>query len=92
VTRITPIERGPGTTPACARCGNSENVIRLWHNGGKVWACKLHFRLTTSEAEEQTLKDRVLRRPVKAKTVAITDVLPNRKARRAHGKAVRKRA
>lgn len=83
MSRITPIERGPGSTPACARCGDSANVIRLWHNGGKMWVCKIHFRLTTSEAEERSIKDRLLRRPIEAKTVPIESALPNRAARRA---------
>jgi hypothetical protein len=92
VSRVTPIERGPGRTPACARCGSAEHVIRLWHNGGKMWVCQIHFRLTTSEAEERTLKDRVLRKDIKAKTIAISDVLPNRAARRRHGKTQRQGA
>lgn len=86
MSRITPIERGPGRTPACARCGSNEHVIRLWANGTKMWVCKIHFRLTTSEAEERSLKERLLRKPIQAKTVAISDTLPNRAARRRHGK------
>ena len=89
MSRVIPTERGPGTTPACARCGSAEHVIRLWNRGEKIWVCSIHFRLTTSEAEGQSLKDRVLRRAVEAKTVAIKDVLPNRAARRRHGKANR---
>jgi hypothetical protein len=82
VSRVTPIERGPGRTPACARCGHNHHVVRLWLNGKKVWACTEHFRFTTSEAEERSLKDRLLRKPIGAKTVSITDTLPNRAARR----------
>lgn len=92
MSQITPIERGPGRTPACARCGSNEHVIRIWNGNAKMWVCSIHFRLTTSEAEERSLKDRVLRKPVRAKTVAITDALPNRAARRRHGKALRKSA
>ena len=82
MTRVTPTERGPGTTPACAKCGHNEKVVRLWLNGRKVWACTEHFRFTTSAAEERTLKQRLLRKPNEAKTVSITDTLPNRAARR----------
>ena len=92
MSRVTPIEHGPGRTPACARCGDASHVIRIWNGYSKIWVCSLHFQLTTSEVKERSLKDRVLRKPIEAKTVAITDVLPNRAARRRHGKALRKRA
>lgn len=82
MSRTTPTERGAGTTPACPHCGTSEHVVRLWHGRAKVWVCSIHFRIRSTEAVPQTLKQRLLHRKPEEKTFALSEVLPNRAARR----------
>jgi hypothetical protein len=82
VSRIPRTERGPGISPACAKCGTNEHVIRLWHGPAKVWVCSIHFKVRSTEKVPQTLKQRVLHRRPEEKTFSLTDILPNRAARR----------
>jgi hypothetical protein len=48
----------------------------------KVWVCSIHYRIASTEMVQQSLKDRLLHRKPGEKTLALTDVLPNRAARR----------
>lgn len=85
--KTVPTERGAGITPACPRCGHSKHVIRMWHGRAKVWICSLHYRVQSTEVVPQSLKERILHRKPEEKSFSITEVLPNRAARRSHGKA-----
>lgn len=80
--RVVPTERGAGITPACPHCGTAEHVVRIWHGPVKVWVCKVHYRIRSTELVPMSLRDRVLHRTPEEKTLSLTDVLPNRAARR----------
>lgn len=85
--KVIPTQRGAGITPACPQCGDSKLVIRMFHGGKKFWVCSLHYRIKSTETTQQTLRQRVLHRKPEEKSFAINEVLPNRAARRAHGRA-----
>ena len=84
-------EVGAGTTPACPKCGDNKHVIRMWHGRMKVWVCSIHYQIKSTETVPQSLRERLLRRPLEEKAFDLTEVFPNRAARRHHGKAQRSR-
>lgn len=68
--------------PVCQKCGTNEHVLRFWHGRMKMWVCSVHFKVGSTKTEPQTLKERVLHRDPKQEEFALTDILPNRAARR----------
>lgn len=68
--------------PVCSKCGHSENVVRLWHGGRKMWACSIHYKITSTRKKEATLKQRILHQIPEPDTFSLREVLPNRAMRR----------
>lgn len=71
-----------GSTPICTKCGTNEHVVRMWHGPIKMWVCNVHFKVGSTETKQQSLKDRVLHRAPENVEYKLSDVLPNRAARR----------
>lgn len=84
--RKTP--RGPvrvlhsATAPVCEACGDNKHVRRLWHAGQKMWFCDVHYRVTSTKRQEATLMQRVLHKLPEPETVSVSEIFPNRRARR----------
>lgn len=54
----------------------------MWIGHRKVWICDVHYRVTSTKKKEATLKQRVLHRLPEADTMSVSEILPNRAARR----------
>jgi hypothetical protein len=74
--------RHSAEAPICAKCGTNEHVIRLWHGGHKAWVCDIHYRVTSTKKQEATMIQRVLHRLPEPETFSVSEILPNRAARR----------
>lgn len=68
--------------PTCPKCESSENVVRIWHGGQKMWACSVHYKITSTKKKEATLLQRVTHRLPQADQFELREVLPNRQYRR----------
>lgn len=68
--------------PVCSKCGNNTMVVRLWHGGRKMWACSVHYKITSTKAKEATLLQRVLHKIPEPDSFELREVLPNRAMRR----------
>ena len=68
--------------PACSKCGGSQNVVRLWHGGQKMWVCRKHYKITSTKTKEATLAQRLLHRLPQPDEFELAEVLPNRTYRR----------
>lgn len=78
--------RATGVKPDCPKCGHNRHVVRFWHGSLKMWVCSVHFKIGSTKIEEQSLKDRLLRKPIKNVEHDLTSVLPNRATRRRRGR------
>lgn len=74
-----------GETPTCDKCGNNDHVVRMWHGKIKMWVCTKHYPITSSKTVPQTLKQRIMHKAPEVETYELTDILPNRRARRRRG-------
>lgn len=70
------------TKPECPACGSDEHVVRLYHGGKKMWACSVHYKITSTKRKEPTLRQRLLHRLPEPDTFELREVLPNRAMRR----------
>lgn len=70
------------TRPVCEQCGTNDHVRRLWHGGRKVWFCNVHYRVTSTKRQEATLMQRLMHKLPEPETMSVSDVFPNRRARR----------
>lgn len=73
---------GGGNAPICPSCKKSDMVRRAWHGRVKVWYCDRCFKVTSTKKKEATLKQRLLHRLPEPDTFALSEILPNRRARR----------
>jgi hypothetical protein len=68
--------------PVCSKCGDNSQVVRMYHGGRKVWACRVHYKITSTKRKEATLKQRILHRLPEAESFELREVLVNRRHRR----------
>jgi len=71
--------------PDCTKCGHHDHVVRMWHGRIKMWVCTKHYPITSTKAKEATMMQRLFHKLPEPETVELTDILPNRKARRRRG-------
>jgi len=57
----------------------------MWHGRIKMWVCTKHYPITSTKAKEATMMQRLFHKLPEPETVELTDILPNRKARRRRG-------
>lgn len=76
-----PVRRS-AAKPTCPKCGSDEHVVRIWHGGVKMWACSVHYKITSTKTKEATLLQRVTHRLPKPDEFELREVLPNRRMRR----------
>lgn len=68
--------------PSCPHCGTSEHVVRFWHGRTKLWACRKHFKVTSTKRKEASLAQRIMHKLPEPDTIPLGEILPNRAARR----------
>lgn len=71
-----------GSQPTCPKCDSAEHVVRMWHGKIKFWVCGQCYKVSSTTKQEATLKQRILHRLPEPEQAALTEVLPNRAARR----------
>ena len=85
---ITSESRGLGrryqsaVKPDCPKCGHAEHIVRMWHGPKKYWVCSEHYKIGSGLTLKQTFRERLFHKPPKEVMRDLTDVLPNRRARR----------
>ncbi len=68
--------------PVCDKCDSADNVVRMWHGPVKFWVCSQCYKIGDPTKKEATLRQRIFHKLPEPEEKSLTEVLPNRAARR----------